>query len=182
MRRRTYLSAVGASIGLPLGVGGGAVLSQQEPDHDPTRLDPHEFREQLPDPLERRSLKEIRESESEDAGKVLLAVYTSDGLGTQFQFIEKQGPEIIVMMHTTYYYASSMRDAIERLASFFRRVDVEYEEQEETLYITYSIGDYSIRVSQDNSEHRVWVNGDLRRFSKFSEKSKFVNEQVQSRL
>jgi hypothetical protein len=187
MRRRTYLSAVGASIGIPLGVGGGTLTQLQETDHDPDRLDPIEFREQLPDPLERHSLKEVEEFESNDAGKIINATYTTEGWGTRLQFLEKRGPQITVSAHLTHYHTNSMRDAIERLASFFRRVEVEYEHPERYEYLTYTIGKYSIRMETDfeRSEEtpaRAWVNGKLHTFEGYGERNEFVNELIQQKL
>ena len=187
MNRRTYLSAVGASIGLPLGVGGGVISQLQEPDHNPDRLDPSEFREQLPDPLERRSLKDIQEFESDDAGKIINATYTTDGWGTRLQYLEKKGPQITVNAHITHYHTDSMRDAIERLASFFRRVEVEYEYPDGYEYLTYTIGEYSIRMETDfdrseGTPARAWVNGELHTFERYGERNEFVNELIQQEL
>ena len=185
MKRRTYLSTVGASVALPVGVGGGILNELEEPDH----LTPDEFRNQLPEQIGNYEGGITHEGETNSSGELLIASYQDSEWPVGIQYIEQNDPQLIAMMHCTHHYPDSLDDAVTRLTRFFELVDVQYEQLRGGYleYITYEFSDgYRVRTEYDlrdnGKEHRAWVNGDLHTFSDQIERNEFVNNQVQSRL
>ncbi|MBP1986966.1 hypothetical protein [Halolamina salifodinae] len=185
MKRRTYLSTVGASVALPLGVGSSVFNELQEPD----RLTPDEFRQQIPEQIGNYEGGIVHEGETNNSGKLLIAIYQDTEWPVGIQYIEQNDPQIIAMMYCTHHYPDSLSEGVTRLSRFFSKVDVEYEQLRDGYleYITYEFSDgYRVRTEYDlrdnGKKHRAWVNGDLLTFDDQIERNELVNEEVQSRL
>lgn len=184
MKRRTYLGAVGASVALPVGVGGGILSELEEPDH----LTPNEFRQQIPEQIGNYEGGITHEGETNSSGKLLIASYQDSAWPVGIQYIERNDPQLIAMMHCTHHYPESLSEAVNRLSRFFSKVDVQYERLRDgdLEYITYEFDDYRVRTEYDlrdnDKDYRAWVNGDLYEFDDQIARNEFVNEEVQDRL
>lgn len=183
MKRRNYIATVGASAIIPFGFGG--ILQEVQDDH----LTPKQFRQRIPEQIGRYEGEIAHEGDTDTAGQILIAIYQDTKWPVGIQYIEQNDPQIIVMMHGTHYYATSLSDAVTRLSRFFEMVDVQHSNlrDAELEYITYKFADgYQIRAEYDlrdnEKESRAWVNGELHAFETQIKRNKFVNEKVQSQF